>query len=436
MRTSEFLSELEKGLKKLSNEQRENALSFYAEIINGKIESGKNEEKAVADLGDVSTHIKEILSLYDIEINEKINISSSISEMSEAGTTCISFKSINQKTEGLEFEDINFLGLDMKSKRIELIKSDEENLRIINQKTNFFTKIHVYKKDNELYLKEKASKNFVIQIIIEILLLFAAVILFILFKKPIERLIIALVYVALNIITSIPQWFYYGKKNAIKVFVPDRVKTLHGRISSGKCILTKLSFDDINISLKSGSVHFNDVNAKSLISIVSSGSIKINQETLSMSKFENITVNISSGLMKANNMITNAFFTSCNSGSIKVSNAEIETIKGLIKSGTIKFENCRDVEKTTITCSSGSIKLIDFDSIQSYLKATSGTIKCENLKGSNKDYAINALVSSGSVRINNQKPNFRDDSLASRNIKALVSSGTIKLNFADDIVKI
>lgn len=55
-----FLSELKKGLEGFAEEDIQKFVDFYAEMIDDRIEEGKTEEEAVADLGDVNEIIEQI----------------------------------------------------------------------------------------------------------------------------------------------------------------------------------------------------------------------------------------------------------------------------------------------------------------------------------------------------------------------------------------
>ena len=55
-----FLSELKKGLEGFAEEDIQKFVDFYAEMIDDRIEEGKTEEEAVADLGDVNEITQQI----------------------------------------------------------------------------------------------------------------------------------------------------------------------------------------------------------------------------------------------------------------------------------------------------------------------------------------------------------------------------------------
>lgn len=60
MTKSEFLTQLERGLKGLPKDDLEERLSFYGEMIDDRMEEGLSEEAAVADIGGVSEIIGRI----------------------------------------------------------------------------------------------------------------------------------------------------------------------------------------------------------------------------------------------------------------------------------------------------------------------------------------------------------------------------------------
>ena len=62
MEKEEYLKELSRLLRSLSDEERKKILEFYREIIEDKMENGEAEEQAVKDLGDVRILAQKILS--------------------------------------------------------------------------------------------------------------------------------------------------------------------------------------------------------------------------------------------------------------------------------------------------------------------------------------------------------------------------------------
>lgn len=66
MNKKEFLKELEKRLKVLSEEEKKDICNEYEDIIDEKVKHGKTEEEAVKEFGDVASLSKEILKSYKI----------------------------------------------------------------------------------------------------------------------------------------------------------------------------------------------------------------------------------------------------------------------------------------------------------------------------------------------------------------------------------
>ncbi len=62
-----FLKDLEKKLSILSNEEKQDIISEYSDIIDEKIKHGKTEEEAIKEFGDVKELSKEILKAYKID---------------------------------------------------------------------------------------------------------------------------------------------------------------------------------------------------------------------------------------------------------------------------------------------------------------------------------------------------------------------------------
>lgn len=60
MRKDEFLSELRSKLKGLPQRDVDDRISFYSEMIDDRMDEGKSEEEAVADIGSVDYIISEI----------------------------------------------------------------------------------------------------------------------------------------------------------------------------------------------------------------------------------------------------------------------------------------------------------------------------------------------------------------------------------------
>lgn len=60
MTKKEFLSELRSKLQGLPPEDIDERVSFYEEMINDRIDDGKTEEEAIADIGTVDDVVKEI----------------------------------------------------------------------------------------------------------------------------------------------------------------------------------------------------------------------------------------------------------------------------------------------------------------------------------------------------------------------------------------
>lgn len=62
MNKQEFLAELQSALNGLPNEDIEERLIFYGEMIDDRIEEGKTEEEAVAEIGPVGDIVSQIVS--------------------------------------------------------------------------------------------------------------------------------------------------------------------------------------------------------------------------------------------------------------------------------------------------------------------------------------------------------------------------------------
>ena len=62
MKKQEFLSELRKGLSGLPQEDIDERIAFYAEMIDDRMEEGLSEEDAVRDIGTVDEIVSQIVS--------------------------------------------------------------------------------------------------------------------------------------------------------------------------------------------------------------------------------------------------------------------------------------------------------------------------------------------------------------------------------------
>ncbi len=74
MTKREFLDELKKGLLGLPEEDVTRSIEFYSEMIDDRIEDGKTEEEAVADIGTVKDAVSQMLAEIPITklIKEKV----------------------------------------------------------------------------------------------------------------------------------------------------------------------------------------------------------------------------------------------------------------------------------------------------------------------------------------------------------------------------
>lgn len=74
MTKKEFLYELKKGLRGLPEDDIVRSIEFYSEMIDDRIEEGKTEEEAVAEIGTVKEAVSQILAEIPITklIKEKV----------------------------------------------------------------------------------------------------------------------------------------------------------------------------------------------------------------------------------------------------------------------------------------------------------------------------------------------------------------------------
>lgn len=81
MRKQEFLDELGQKLTGLKTEDLEERLAFYSEMIDGRMEDGKTELEAVADIGSVDDVVAQIISEIPLSrlVREKVKPVGSVS---------------------------------------------------------------------------------------------------------------------------------------------------------------------------------------------------------------------------------------------------------------------------------------------------------------------------------------------------------------------
>jgi uncharacterized membrane protein len=74
MNKQEFLARLRQGLEGFPREEVEERIEFYSEMIDDRIEEGKSEELAVAEMGPVDNVIRQIISEIPIQkiVRERI----------------------------------------------------------------------------------------------------------------------------------------------------------------------------------------------------------------------------------------------------------------------------------------------------------------------------------------------------------------------------
>ncbi len=81
MTKNEFFKYLDKRLSVLNEKEREDIKSEYSQHIHMKIQSGKSEEEAIRDFGDIESFVDDILSAYNVDPNyRKSHIDSDIAE--------------------------------------------------------------------------------------------------------------------------------------------------------------------------------------------------------------------------------------------------------------------------------------------------------------------------------------------------------------------
>ena len=75
MNKEEFLNELKKGLSGIPQEDLNERVNFYSEMIDDRIEEGMSEEEAVSAIGDVKTIISQIMAETPITtiVKERVN---------------------------------------------------------------------------------------------------------------------------------------------------------------------------------------------------------------------------------------------------------------------------------------------------------------------------------------------------------------------------
>lgn len=69
MNKKEFIEKLEKKLSKIKKSERDEAISYYVEIIDDAIEEGKKEKEAIKELGDIDEIVNKIIDNQDSSKN-------------------------------------------------------------------------------------------------------------------------------------------------------------------------------------------------------------------------------------------------------------------------------------------------------------------------------------------------------------------------------
>lgn len=71
MNKQEFLAELQKGLSGLPQEDRDERLTFYGEMLDDRMEEGLSEEEAVAAVGSVEEIVRQTARRYSPRQNRQ-----------------------------------------------------------------------------------------------------------------------------------------------------------------------------------------------------------------------------------------------------------------------------------------------------------------------------------------------------------------------------
>ncbi len=97
MTKNEFFKYLDKRLSVLNEKEREDIKSEYSQHIDMKIQSGKSEEEAIKDFGDIESFVDDILSAYNVDPNyRKSHIDSNIAEKAINNSVSIFRKAYNK----------------------------------------------------------------------------------------------------------------------------------------------------------------------------------------------------------------------------------------------------------------------------------------------------------------------------------------------------
>ena len=207
-----------------------------------------------------------------------------------------------------------------------------------------------------------------------------------------------------------------------------------------------IEIKDVNINgtikSQSGSLNINGSEADSLDIKVSSG-----RTTIDNVKYDSIKCDQSSGKLILQNVEADTLDVKSLSGGIDMENVTAESIVGNSTSGGAGFTNV-NAKKVNMEVTSGSFKMDRCEIGELTAESTSGGVKAEetkidkadldvssgginfNLIGDVNDYDFDLNVSSGSVRVNDEKKdgdyiliNGKD-----KKIKAESSSGGININ--------
>ena len=193
--------------------------------------------------------------------------------------------------------------------------------------------------------------------------------------------------------------------------------------SSGGLSLSGSEADSIDIEVSSGRTTIDNVKYNSIKSNQSSGKFVITNA-------ESGTLNVRSlsGGIDMENVTAESIVGNSTSGGVGFTNVNAKKVNMDVNSGSFTMDNC-EIEELTAESTSGGVKAEETKIDKADLDVSSGGIKL-NLIGDANDYDFDLSVTSGSIRINDEK---RDgDYILStgkdKNIKVESSSGSININ--------
>lgn len=434
----EFLKQLERKLKLKNVTDYEDIVSYYEDIIDGKIERGLLEADVMTNYTNIDLIVEEIL-----DENKVFTFSNFISErpnQQKEYTNLINPKKIDSSlSHTINVSDNYNLDINVWNRNVILNSANSSNVNV-KYFRKIFNPIKTYYNNNSIKIVESIKYvwiSAILQLLLFALIYFGFHIIFqnLIDKNSLWHLLVAGLAFFVNGLISLIYWRFNKNRHDIVITVPvdTAVNNLTLVQKSGNVNVNDFVSEKMIIKVLSGTIYFNNSFTYDLQLKISSGNAILGNKDLKVNKeFGRVNVITSSGNETINSFNIDNFNCKTSSGNLKIYESNINNSNIKISSGNIKGNDINFLNESNFKVSSGTIKLSNISLNQSNLKVSSGTIKLTEINGNEDDYIINSSVRSGTVKINDKKQMFTSHkyvvSLPTKQITAEVSSGTIKLN--------